>query len=211
MSLVKDLSLDLGDFRLEASRLEFLDDGITCLWGPSGSGKSTFMRVLLGLESQAKYQWFFGKENLSLLPPPERKLSFLFQGTNLFSHLTCEENILFPVLARKQKVNQKRLCELVERLSIAHLLKKKAKFLSGGEEQRVSLARCLILKSRFLFLDEPFSNLDDKTRRQSCLLVRDMVRDYKTPTLFITHNEGDRSLLCQKTLFINKGQVSSRT
>ena len=207
MSLVKDVNLDLDDFHLEASCLELLDDGITCLWGPSGSGKSTFMRMLLGLEPQAKYKWFFEKEDLSLVPPPERRLSFLFQGSNLFSHLTCEENILFPALARKEKVNQERLRKLIERLSIAHLLKKKARFLSGGEEQRVSLARCLILNSRFLFLDEPFSNLDDKTRRQSCLLVRDIVREYKVPTLFITHNHEDRALLCQKTLLINKGQI----
>ena len=208
MFLVKDLFLDFGSFQISIERMEMSDQGVTGLSGPSGSGKTTFMRVLLGLEPQARYQWIFKGEDLSLLPPSKRNLAFVFQQDNLFGHLSVKDNILFPALSRKIKPEESRLSYLIESLKVEELLKKKAFLLSGGERQRVAIARALLLKPRFLFLDEPFSALDEETKNDVKNMVSHIIKSEKTPTLFITHSKDDRESLCDSVFFLNKGKLT---
>src|SRR5436190_178235 len=100
MSLVKNINIQYDDFHLVVDRLEIPDKGITLIQGPSGAGKTTFLRILMGLE-KANFEWDFKGENLAALAPPDRKLGVVFQGAELFQHMSVKENILFHAQARK--------------------------------------------------------------------------------------------------------------
>ena len=150
--------------------MEWPEKKISALVGPSGSGKSSFALALCGLKPVEKgFEWIFKDHNLALLPPPKRKISLLFQTLELFPHLSVEQNILFPAKAQKisYKETQERFLMLQEYLQLSAFLKKPVYKLSGGEKQRVALARTLIVKPDFLILDEPFSSLDVELKKNS--------------------------------------------
>ena len=138
MSCIKNLVCRQGDFELNIPSIEWPDEGVSALVGTSGSGKSTFALALCGLKRVEKgFKWIFKGRDLALLSPPERKISLVFQSLELFSHITAEQNILFPAEARKipKKEIQKRLILLQEYLSLSPFLKKSVNLLSGGRNR----------------------------------------------------------------------------
>ena len=192
--------------------MEWPDKGVSALTGPSGSGKSTFALALCGLKKVEKgFQWIFKDQDMVLLSPPERNISLLFQSLELFPHMNTEQNILFPAQARKmnRKEIQERLLVLQEHLQFSAFLKKPVHLLSGGEKQRVALARALIVKPRFLILDEPFSSLDEELKESSIQLLKKILEREKCPTLLISHDKEELKSLAQKVFYIQKGQLQS--
>ena len=212
MSYIKNLICRQGNFELNIPSLEWPDEGVSALTGPSGSGKSTLALALCGLNPVKKgFQWIFKDSDMALLSPPERKISFLFQSLELFPHINAEQNILFPAQAQKMSREEikKRLPVLQEHLDLASFLKKPVHLLSGGEKQRVALARALIVKPRFLILDEPFSSLDPELKRKSIVLLKKVLEEEKCPTLFISHDADEIKSLAGRVFYIQKGRISS--
>ena len=192
--------------------MEWPDEGISALSGPSGSGKSTFALALCGLKKVEKgFQWLFKKQDMALLSPPERNISLLFQNLELFPHMSAEQNILFPAQARKipKDETQKRLLVLEEHLQVFSFFKKPVHLLSGGEKQRVALARALVVKPRFLILDEPFSSLDEELKKNSIQLLKKILDWEKCPALLISHDKEEIESLAQKVFYIQNGQLQS--
>ena len=192
--------------------MEWPDEGISVLTGPSGSGKSTFVLALCGLKTVEKgFQWIFKDQDIALLSPPERNISLMFQSLELFPHMNAEQNILFPAQARKRDKpeTQKRMLMLQEHLQLFSFLKKPVYMLSGGEKQRVALARALIVKPRFLILDEPFSSLDVQLRKRVAILLKKILEWEKCPTLLISHSEEEIRSLARKVFYIHEGQLRS--
>jgi sulfate transport system ATP-binding protein/putative spermidine/putrescine transport system ATP-binding protein len=209
MSLVKNLKKDFGDFIVDIKEWEIPDRGVTALIGPSGSGKTSVLKILLGLEDCEGLSWQFGDQDLASIPAPDRKIGIVYQSYELFPHLTAKENILFAAKARNlnDKEADVKLAELSARLQIKQILDKKARILSGGEKQRVALARALISKPRILFLDEPFSALDEELRQEARLLVRSLIDETKIPALLITHDERDIKVLATQVTKIRNGKL----
>ena len=190
--------------------MEWPEEKISALVGPSGSGKSSFALALCGLKPVEKgFEWIFKDRNLALLPPPKRKISLLFQTLELFPHLSAEKNILFPAKAQKisYKKTQERFSMLQEYLQLSAFLKKSVYMLSGGEKQRVALARTLIIKPDFLILDEPFSSLDVELKKDSIALLKKILEQEKCSTLFISHNDQEIESLAESVFFIKAGQL----
>lgn len=210
MSQVKNLIRDYDGFKVEIPEWEISDRGITALWGPSGAGKTSVFRLLIGLDPCPGLQWKFGAEDLAQLPVPDRRLGVVFQTLELFPHMTAAENILFAAHARKMSASeaQSRLKELVGDLRLEACINRKATLLSGGEAQRVALARAVIAKPRFLFLDEPFSSLDNELKGEARALVRKVIDKLAIPTLLITHDENDLAILAQTVVKIHDGRIS---
>ncbi len=211
MSYIKNLICRQGDFELNVPFLHWPDEGVSALAGPSGSGKSTLALALCGLNPVEKgFQWIFKNKDLALLSPPERKISFLFQSLELFPHLSAEQNILFPAHARKinKEKTREKLYMLEEYLQLSRFLKKSVHFLSGGEKQRVALARALMVKSDFLILDEPFSSLDAKLKQASFTLLKEILKQDKTPTLLISHSVEEIKSLSQQVFYIQAGRLT---
>lgn len=190
--------------------MEWPEEKISALVGPSGSGKSSFALALCGLKPVEKgFEWIFKDHNLALLPPPKRKISLLFQTLELFPHLSVEKNILFPAKAQKisYKETQERFLMLQEYLQLSAFLKKPVYKLSGGEKQRVALARSLIVTPDFLILDEPFSSLDVELKKDSIALLKKILEKEKCSTLFISHDNQEVESLAEFVFFIKDGQL----
>jgi len=207
MGSVRNLIRDYGDFKIDIPEWEISDHGITALWGPSGSGKTSIFRLLIGLEDCPALTWEFKGENLAALPVPARKLGVVFQTYELFPHMTAEKNIRFAAEARGVENFEKNLNDLIEMLQLQQCRARPAHVLSGGEKQRVALARALIGNPRFLFLDEPFSAIDEDLREEARKLVKTVIENRGIPTLLITHDKRDVAFLAHNMVEIRDGRI----
>ena len=209
MSVIKNLRKDYGDFLLDIPEVIVPDEGLTLLWGASGSGKTSLFRHLIGLETSEEMSWVFKGEDLNKLSVSERRLGVVFQSYDLFPHMTGEENILFAFEARNIKVSQvtDSLEQLKASLQLEKFWKRKASLLSGGEAQRIALARALIAKPRMLLLDEPFANLDSEIKAEARILLSNLVVQFKIPTLLVSHDPEDRKLYAQHIIQMQNGTV----
>ncbi len=207
MSVVKKLSRDLGDFKIEISDWTLADQGVTVLWGPSGAGKTTILRSLLGLDPVAELKWMWDGQDLGCLPAEKRGLGVVFQDLGLFPHLSAQENIMFPVLKKVHTNWQADFEWLVETLQIGPKLRSKTFSLSGGEKQRVALARALIYRPKMLLLDEPFSSLDEDLRGKSRAMIQQVCQHMKCPVLLVTHDREDVETLAQEVCQIEQGRL----
>lgn len=215
MSYVENLQRDYslsqgqGDFKIDIPFWEILDQGVTVLMGPSGSGKTSVFRILLGLEPCPGMKWNMNGTDLAKLKTPERRLGVVFQTLDLFPHLTASENIMFAARARNVDESKalNRLKELSAELQMNSFLERPASVLSGGEKQRVAMARAIIGEPRLLLLDEPFSALDQELRGESRKLVKRVIEAEKIPTLLVTHDPQDVEILANKVSHIRNGRL----
>lgn len=209
MSLVENIDRHWNGFHLRVPRWEILDQGITALKGPSGSGKSSLFRILLGLESCPGYHWHFQGLDLAQLSVREKRLGVVFQDYELFTHLSAKKNILFAAEARGlTKTETETLFQrLVSDLKMESFLDRRVSLCSGGEKQRIALARALIGKPRLLLLDEPFSALDEELRVESRRLVKEIIHQYEIPAVLVTHDQRDVEDLADKVTHILQGAL----
>ena len=195
-----DIVIERGTFVVKAQGT--LQEGITTLMGPSGSGKSTFLKALCGLliPKEGKITandviWF---EKGTGVPTQDRHIGYMPQGNIVFPHMTVEENIRYSKQGSPELFDH-----IVERLRLTPHLKKKAKGLSGGEQQRVALGRALYSKPVLLILDEPLTALDVNLRAQLQQDLVAIISEWAIPCLWVTHSEeeaaavGNHRLLCR--------------
>lgn len=196
---LKNISKSYGD-QLILNNISFQvkERELVSILGPSGSGKSTLLQII-GLLNKADSGSIFLdniectslKEN-NLIDFRNNKLGFVFQFHNLLGEFTCEENIKMPLYIREKSLlnSQHELFEkIVKKLSIDQLIKKMPHQLSGGEQQRVAVARALINKPRILLADEPTGNLDNKNAVNLYELFLELKEDWKQSIIMVTHNE----------------------
>ena len=207
MSVVKKFHRDFKDFKIRISDWEILDKGVTLLWGPSGSGKSTVIRGLLGLDADSTVQWEFRGRQMDKLPVEKRNLGAVFQDLGLFPHLSAKANILFPVQSGVHKRWKKDFDFLVETLEVGKVLNHPVFELSGGEKQRVALARSLIYRPEMLMLDEPFSSLDEALRAKMRSMVLSVCEELDCPILLVSHDQKDVDKMASKVTSIADGKI----
>lgn len=207
MSVVKKLSRKLKNFSVQINDWTLSEEGVTVLWGTSGSGKSTILNALLGLDAEADVCWEWGGTDVSQWPPDQRHFGVVFQNLGLFPHLTARENILFPINKQKHTLWEEDFAWLVKSLQLQGCLDLKSTLLSGGEKQRVALARSVIYRPRMLFLDEPFSSLDEALKSQAREAVKKVVEYLQCPVLLVTHDRRDVEALGQTVCQIQQGQI----
>ncbi len=164
--------------------------GVTALFGHSGSGKSTCLRCIAGLEKAAEGEvtingetWQDSRRNL-FVAPHRRALGYVFQDANLFRHLTVRRNLAFGlkrIAAAERRVELEQACAL---LGIEHLLERMPERLSGGEQQRVGIARALLTSPRLLLMDEPLASLDLKRKGEILPYLERLHAELDIPVLF---------------------------
>ena len=214
MSVIENLHLKkAGGFALNIPRVELSDNRVNILMGPSGCGKSTFLKALCGLEPTSSFTWKFsasGEElDLAKMKIAERKLGVVFQQGDLFPHMTVFENLMFAAKSRGLRglKAQDEIQTFVRALDVESALDKPVVVLSGGETQRVAIARSLIGSPRMLLLDEPFSSLDQQNRDHAVELVKNVLRERKIPALLITHNSDDTRAFDGQLIRMAKGEI----
>ncbi len=188
---------------LENLNLEVFESEIFCILGSSGCGKSTLLRILAGLTKPSKGQVKFAK--------PDCKVGFVFQNYALFPHLTVFENIAYGLLESNKEKTKQRVDELAAQFEISELLSKYPSEVSGGQAQRISIARSLAPKPDLLLMDEPFSNLDAKQKSKLKPELLQKLRLANVPTILVTHDQeeafdiGDRIAVMNEGKFVQVG------
>jgi iron(III) transport system ATP-binding protein len=198
--------------------LEVRDGEIVTLLGPSGCGKSTTLRMVAGLEVPDEGNIFFGERSVVMtshniwLPPEERNVGMVFQSYAIWPHMTVEENVAFPLKARRfsREEIKKRVPRALELVGMAGYEKRAGPLLSGGQQQRVALARALVTEPRVLLLDEPFSNLDVKLREQMRVEVKLLQRRLNIAVLFVTHDQIEALSLSNRIALMNTGTIQQQ-
>ncbi len=182
---------------------------IVALLGPSGSGKSTLMRVIAGLEQLDEGEVRLEGRSLAGTPPSDRAFGLMFQDLALFPHLNVSDNISFGLRMRKWSpdATRERVAELVELTRIGHLLNRRTDELSGGEQQRVALARSLAPKPALLMLDEPLGSLDRTLRDDLIEEIRGILRDEGVTALYVTHDQEEAFAIADRLAVMNGGRV----
>lgn len=210
MSLIKNLLYKEGEFSLSIPQLELADEGVTSIQGPSGSGKTTLFNILTGILPISGWSWKFKGEDLAKLSVSDRRLGVVFQGYELFPHMTAAENIEIVAAARNHGINssvKEKISQYKNKLQLERCWETKAAQLSGGEKQRIAFLRAVISNPRLLLLDEPFSALDENLRTESREMLRDFLKEISVPVLLITHDTEDVRALAQHQLQINEGRI----
>ena len=190
MIQVKNLCVALGDFQLQDINLTVDEGEYFIVLGPTGAGKTVLLESIAGLYPVKSGQiWLRGKEVTSL-EPEKRNISIVYQDHALFPHLSAAENILFGLKIHRRPKQElvKVLDWLSDLLGIAHIMDRSPDTLSGGERQKVALARALSTKPEVLLLDEPLSALDPETREGVQKELRQLHNQLKVTTIHVTHD-----------------------
>jgi ABC-type sugar transport system ATPase subunit len=176
----------LSDFSLTLNQGELI-----CLTGRSGTGKSTVLRLLAGLENPNDGRIFLEGNEITKDPAESRSIALMFQTPSLFLHFTARQNIEFGLKIRNQKLSdvQEWFARLVSAFQLQPFLDQFPTELSGGEQQRIALARAIIIRPKVLLLDEPFANLDPVLRIKIRNEIRLLQRELNLTTLMVTHDE----------------------
>jgi putative ABC transport system ATP-binding protein len=176
--------------------LSFEEGEFTCVVGPSGSGKTTFLNMVGGLDSPSQGQVFINHTNVtgltskSLIDFRLNNIGFVFQSYNLIPVLTARENVEFIMLLQKKPKaeREQRAIELLTQVGLADKINKRPGELSGGEQQRVAVARALASRPRFILADEPTANLDSKSTGNLLDIMEHLNHEERMTFIFSTHD-----------------------
>jgi molybdate transport system ATP-binding protein len=189
--------------------------GISILFGPSGAGKSTTLDCIAGLMIPDQARITIGdlvlhdtEQNVNL-SPEHRRLAYVFQSLALFPHLTVEENIAYGLAALPKDQRHQRVEEIASGFHVEELLSRKPVDISGGEKQRVALARSLVTQPRALLLDEPLTNLDAHLKTSIMQDLRDWNRARNIPVLYVTHSRDELDTLGERVLAMDRGRITT--
>jgi ABC-type Fe3+/spermidine/putrescine transport system ATPase subunit len=208
--VIEQISKSYGNHRIvDRISLEVREKELCVLLGPSGCGKSTILRMIAGLILPDEGRIWLNGNDITLLPPQERGIGFVFQNYSIFPHMTIAENIGFGlkirnVPAAERKTRQESLLELV---GLEGMGARYSGQLSGGQMQRVALARALAYEPRVLLLDEPFAAVDAKTRIQLRHSLKQIVREIGVTTMMVTHDQEEAFELADRVAIVHQGRI----
>ncbi|MFP1897850.1 ABC transporter ATP-binding protein [Lonsdalea quercina] len=179
------------------------------LLGPSGCGKSTLLRCIAGLTPVDSGQILLQGQNIVPQSPQKRGIGMVFQSYALFPNMTVEGNVAFGLKMQKKSGDEvrRRVAEVVALVELETLARRYPHQLSGGQCQRVALARSLVTRPRLLLLDEPLSALDARIRRHLREQIRNIQREMKLTALFVTHDQEEALTLSDRIVLMNKGEI----
>lgn len=190
--------------------LEIPDMSLTVLLGPTGAGKTTIIKCISGILFPDKGDILFDGESVINIPPWERNVAQFFQTYALYPHLSVYDNIAYPLKERKMGNAEidRRVKEVAKSLRIDHLLDRKdPSTLSGGEMQRVALARTLVREPKVFLLDEPISNLDAKLREEMIYEFKRLCRELRQTIIYATPDYLEALAVGEKIAVINDGRL----
>ncbi len=182
---------------------------LVALLGPSGCGKTTTLRIVAGLVDPTEGEVLFDGRSVLAQPPERRPVAMVFQAPLLFPHLSVGDNVAFGLRmgGTGRTERRARALEALERVQLGGYATRRPGELSGGQEQRVSLARALVVEPSVLLLDEPFSALDAALRVEMRDLVLTLQRESGVTTLFVTHDQEEAVVLADRIALVLEGRL----
>jgi spermidine/putrescine ABC transporter ATP-binding subunit len=194
----------LRDISLDVAEGEFLT-----ILGESGSGKTTLLRIIAGFETASAGEVWMGEERLDRQPPYRRRVNTVFQHYALFPHLTVEQNVAYGLRVAKRPEAEiaSRVGEALEKVKMSAHAKSKPSKISGGQQQRIALARALVNRPRLLLLDEPLSALDANLRRQMQVELKSLQREVGISFIFVTHDQEEAMVMSDRIALLRSGEL----
>jgi multiple sugar transport system ATP-binding protein len=198
---------------VEDLNMEFKEGELFSIVGAAGAGKSTILKMIAGIEKPTSGTIYFNERSVNDLPPQRRNVAMAFETYNLYPHLTVYKNIAFPLTTPKARANltrrqeRERVEEIADFLGIKRLLDRKPVQLSGGEKQRVSLARAMVRKAQVYLLDEPIAHLDARLKFSTQKSLKRMSRKMGTAIIYVTHDYREALGLSNRVAVLNNGRV----
>ncbi|WP_295797595.1 molybdenum ABC transporter ATP-binding protein [uncultured Microbulbifer sp.] len=197
-------------------KLDLPGSGISGIFGASGCGKTTLLRCIAGLQrcdngslSVNGEVWQAPGNRRNTLPVHRRPLGFVFQQPSLFPHLSAGGNLEFARKRAREKVSVQEYRRVVELMGVGHLLAQYPAALSGGEQQRIAIARALLIKPRLLLMDEPLAALDQMRKREILPYLETLHRTLDIPILYVSHSVEEIARLADHLLLMENGRIVS--
>ncbi len=193
-----------SDINCEIAKGEFIT-----LLGPSGCGKSTLLRCIAGLTGVNGGQILLDGEDLVPAAPQKRGIGMVFQSYALFPNMTVQQNVAFGLRMQKVKGSEaeQRVKEVLELVELNDFAGRYPQQLSGGQCQRVALARSLVTRPRLLLLDEPLSALDARIRKHLREQIRSIQQELGLTTIFVTHDQEEALVMSDRIFLMNAGKI----
>jgi multiple sugar transport system ATP-binding protein len=203
-----------SSFSIDDLDLDVPDGQVLAVLGPSGCGKSTLLRLIAGLMPSDSGRILYDGVDMEEAPPASRKIGMVFQNYALYPNLDSRANVLSyflfrkksPELDREAQEKYRRTAELLG-VEIEKLMDRMPTGLSGGEQQRVAIGRCITRDPRLFLLDEPFSNLDQKLREKYRTQLRVLLKQFGITTVYVTHDQVEALILADLIALMNTGRI----
>lgn len=198
---------------LDAVSLHIEPGEFITLLGPSGSGKTTLLRTIAGLQFAEGGTLSFDGEDISGVDARKRRFGMVFQNYALFEHMSVAENVAFGLKMRQRGTRPSardinhRVVELLDMAQIGHLAERFPSQLSGGQRQRVALTRALAIEPRMLLLDEPFSALDTRVRKELRASLRSLQQKVGVSAILVTHDQEEAFELADRIAVMADGKI----
>ncbi len=194
-------------------QLNIPGQGVTAIFGHSGSGKTTLLRCIAGLQ-RANGNVHIGKvvwqQDAEFVPTHQRSLGYVFQEDGLLPHLTGQQNLAYALKRSLNQASQTEQQDIIELMGIGNILRRLPQQMSGGERQRLAIARALLIKPQILLCDEPLSALDLERKQEILPYLEKLKQHYQTPILYVTHSPDEVARLADYLIHMNQGSVTAQ-
>jgi ABC-type sugar transport system ATPase subunit len=200
----KDFLVALDKINLTIKRGE-----VVSIVGPSGCGKTTLLKSLLGMAKLSEGNIFINGQNIDSVAIKDLNIGYVWQEYVLYPNLTIYGNLAFPLknMNTPQKEVDQRVKEIASTFGITNLLTRKPKQLSGGQIQKVCIAKALIKNPEYILFDEPFANIDSKFKKGLLMLINDIREHYNTTMIFVTHDLNEAVTIADRIVVMEDGSI----
>ena len=209
MIILENVTYNVGSFSIRDVSLKIEKNEYFVLLGPTGSGKTLLLELIAGFHVPDEGRVILNDVDVTFMPPEKRQVGFVYQDYSLFPHMTVEENVSFGLRIRgfpKEEIKS-RVKDMMSLMGISHLRERHPSNLSGGEQQRVSLARALAVDPKILLLDEPLSALDLKTQESFRWELKKIHEIREVTIVHVTHNQTEAMFLADRIGLIMNGEI----
>ena len=193
----------LGPLNLKINR------EVIVMIGPTGSGKTSLLNLIAGMIRPDEGSVILDGSDITNLPLESRRTGYVFQSPNLFPHLNVYDNVVFGLSKREKRDKNHYVKKLLDEMGLSHLPDRSIQGLSGGEMQKVSIARMLVVEPKIILLDEPLVHLDPLVRRKLRLELRQILRTQGVPAIYVTHYEDDVYALADSVVVLRNGRIEN--
>lgn len=196
-----------GGFKLGPLDLKISDNEILVIVGPTGSGKTTILNLIAGFVKPDQGSIIADGLDMTNVPVESRRIGYTFQHPSLFPHLTVYDNVVYGLHKKGKKERKLQILKLMDDLSITHLIDRHIQGLSGGEMQKVALARMLATRPKIMLMDEPLAQLDNPSKMKLRLELRKVLKNQGVLTIYVTHFEDDVYSLADSVSILQHGNI----
>ncbi len=204
---IKNLNLRLKEFYLKDINLEVAENEFMVILGPTGAGKTVLLETIAGFHNLDSGKIFLQEAEISNFPPEKRGVGIIFQDYALFPHLTIRQNILFGSRYQQYDNLEETFDKLVDLLKLRPLLDRLPQTLSGGEQQRVGIARAMITQPTLLLFDEPMSALDERLRIRLREELKAIIKELNQTSIYVTHDQLEAAVIGDRVAIMEQGEL----